>query len=46
MPTVGSSASRAKSSTGHVDPPSTVAPLGQANIAVTDLSTGEATVDE
>jgi hypothetical protein len=41
---VGSSASGAASSAGHVDPSSTVAPLMLANIVVTDLSTGNATV--
>ncbi len=42
---VGSSASGTNPSVGHVDP-STVAPLSQANIVVTDLSTGNATVYE
>ncbi len=41
----GSSASGTKS-VGHADPSSTVAPLSQANIVVTDLATGNATVYE
>jgi hypothetical protein len=43
---VGSSPSGAPSSTGHADPSSTVAPLSQANIVVSDLSTGHANVFE
>ena len=43
---VGSSATGAHPSVGHVDPSSTVAPLSQANIVVTDLSTNNATVYE
>ena len=41
---VGSSASGAPVSAGHAQPSTTVAPLNQANIVVTDLSTGDATV--
>ena len=37
---------RAHPAVGHVDPSSTVAPLNQANIVVTDLSTNNATVYE
>ena len=43
---VGSSASGTKSSAAHANVPSTVAPLNQANIVVTDLSTGNASVFE
>jgi hypothetical protein len=43
---VGSSSSGAPSSAGHLNPSSTVAPLSQANIVVTDLSTGDANVFE
>ena len=43
---VGSSATGANPSVGHIDPSSTVAPLNQANIVVTDLSTNNATVYE
>jgi hypothetical protein len=43
---VGSSASGAPASADHAQPSSTVAPLTQANIVVTDLSTGNANVYE
>ena len=41
---VGSSGSGAPASTGHVSPSTTVAPLDQANIVVTDLATGDSNV--
>jgi hypothetical protein len=44
--TVGSSPPSATTSAGHAQPSTSVAPLSQANIVVTDLSTGNATVDE
>ncbi len=43
---VGSSASDAPVSGGHLDPSSTVAPLTQANFVVTDLASGVGTVYE
>ena len=43
---VGSSSSGAPSSTSHVSPSTTVAPLSQANIVVTDLSANASNVFE